>query len=270
MKQEKVHNLRRVYVWQLPVRFYHWLNALAIVVLIVTGIYIGSPLALSSHKDASSQFTMGWMRMLHFIAAYLFLFNFIFRLYWGFAGNKYANWRQFIPTSKSFFKNFWQVLKIDIMMLKGKEPLNVGHNPVAGLSYFIIFLAFIIQCLTGFGLYSIMSDSFIARSFTWVPALTGGDIVLRQIHHWAMWVFIIFTIVHVYLVLYHDYVEGRGELSSMVGGWKFIEEEVFDEAKELKYGKMKMNMPETKIFEKETFEEITPTTSPASKKSSSI
>jgi Ni/Fe-hydrogenase 1 B-type cytochrome subunit len=26
-------------------------------------------------------------------------------------------------------------------------------------------------------------------------------------------------------VFYHDYVEGRGVTSSMVGGWKFIEEE---------------------------------------------
>jgi hypothetical protein len=35
----------------------------------------------------------------------------------------------------------------------------------------------------------------------------------------------------VYLVLFHDYVEGRGEISSMGGGWKFIEEEVFEETK---------------------------------------
>jgi Ni/Fe-hydrogenase 1 B-type cytochrome subunit len=33
--------------------------------------------------------------------------------------------------------------------------------------------------------------------------------------------------VHIYLVFYHDYVEGRGEVSSMGGGWKFIEEEAF-------------------------------------------
>jgi hypothetical protein len=46
-----------------------------------------------------------------------------------------------------------------------------------------------------------------------------------------MWFFILFTVVHVYLVFYHDYVEGRGEVSSMFGGWKFIEEEVFEEAK---------------------------------------
>ena len=37
-----------------------------------------------------------------------------------------------------------------------------------------------------------------------------------------MWFFIVFTMIHVYLVFYHDYVEGRGVISSMAGGWKFI------------------------------------------------
>jgi len=40
-----------------------------------------------------------------------------------------------------------------------------------------------------------------------------------------MWFFIIFSMIHVYLVFYHDYVEGRGTLSSMGGGWKFIEKD---------------------------------------------
>jgi len=35
----------------------------------------------------------------------------------------------------------------------------------------------------------------------------------------------LFALVHVYIVFYHDYVEGRGEISSMGGGWKFIEKE---------------------------------------------
>jgi Ni/Fe-hydrogenase 1 B-type cytochrome subunit len=38
----------------------------------------------------------------------------------------------------------------------------------------------------------------------------------------------------VYLVFYHDYVEGRGEISSMGGGWKFIEEEYFEHHKDQK------------------------------------
>ena len=52
--------------------------------------------------------------------------------------------------------------------------------------------------------------------------LFGGDFIVRTIHHIAMWVFIFFSLVHVYLVFYHDWLEGRGEVSSMFGGYKFV------------------------------------------------
>lgn len=224
-----VHRLRRVYVWELPVRIYHWLNAAVIVALVATGFLIGSPPALISNDEAANRFWMGWVRFIHFIAAYIFFFNFLFRLYWGFVGNKYANWKQFIPTSKRFFKEMWHVFKIDILMMKGKEHMSVGHNAMAGIIYFFTFIAFLVQCLTGFGLYASMSDWWLPQLFAWVPYLFGGDIFIRQVHHWAMWFFILFSVIHVYLVFYHDYVEGRGEISSMGGGWKFIEEEVFEE-----------------------------------------
>ena len=228
------HKLRRVYVWEQPVRFFHWLNALAITVLIVTGFFIASPLALISHEEASHKFTMGWFRVIHFVAAYIFLFNFVFRIYWGFVGNKYADWKQFIPTSGKFFKEMWIVFKMDILMLRGKEHMSVGHNAMAGFIYFFTFIAFLIQCFTGFGLYASMSTSWwFPQLFAWVPGLVGGDAILRDIHYITTWFFIIFTVIHVYLVFYHDYVEGRGEISSMGGGWKFIEEEVFEHQNEL-------------------------------------
>jgi Ni/Fe-hydrogenase 1 B-type cytochrome subunit len=234
-----VHQLRRVYVWEQPVRIYHWLNALTIMVLIATGFYIANPLALQSTKEPSQLFVMGWVRMIHFIAAYIFLFNFIFRIYWAFAGNKYANWKQFVPTSGKFFKEIWVVFKKDILMLRGKEHMSVGHNAMAGFIYFFIFLAFLVQTFTGFGLYASMSTSWFPKLFSWVPAMFGGDIFLRQVHHWTMWFFILFILIHVYLVFYHDYVEGRGEMSSMGGGWKFIEDDVFKQDKELPHAPKK-------------------------------
>jgi Ni/Fe-hydrogenase 1 B-type cytochrome subunit len=204
---------------------------MVIVALVVTGFFISNPLAIQSQKEAVSQFTMGWVRYIHFAAAYLFFFNFLYRIYWGFVGNKYANWRQFIPVSKRFFAEMWQVFKMDILMLKGKEHISIGHNAMAGFIYFFTFIAFMIQCITGFGLYAPMSGWWFPQLFAWVPAVFGGDIVCRQIHHWTMWFFILFAAIHVYLVFYHDYVEGRGEMSSMGGGYKFIEEEMFEKDK---------------------------------------
>ncbi|MBL7854051.1 MAG: Ni/Fe-hydrogenase, b-type cytochrome subunit [Cyclobacteriaceae bacterium] len=224
-------NLRRVFVWELPVRYYHWLNALCILTLIGTGFIIGDPPAILTGREAYQNYWFGTTRFIHFLAAYVFLFNFAFRIYWGFVGNQFASWRNFIPTNKKFFSDMWMVMKTDIFMTKREEEKSIGHNRLAGAIYFLTFIAFGIQCLTGFGLYAAMSDWWLPNLFTWVAPLFGGDFMLRQIHHWAMWFFILFTVIHVYLVFYHDYVEGRGELSSMAGGWKFIEEEVFEENK---------------------------------------
>lgn len=218
-------NIKRVYVWQLPVRFYHWLNFLAILILAVTGYIIGSPPAIQSGSEASFSYWFGTVRFLHFVAAFVFFFNFLFRIYWGFIGNKYANWKNFIPYKKDQWNEIIDVLKVDILQLKVQPLKSIGHNALAGFTYFLTFLAFLFQSVTGFGMYSAMSESFLPKLFAWVVPLMGGDFAVRQWHHIMMWFFIIFAIVHVYLVFYHDYVEGRGVTSSMVGGWKFIEKE---------------------------------------------
>ncbi len=222
MNSEKI---KRVYVWQLPVRFYHWLNFLAVLVLAVTGYIIASPPAVQSGSEASFGYWFGTVRFLHFLAAFVFFFNFLFRIYWGFVGNKYADWKNFIPYRKDQWKEIIDVLKVDILQLKVQPLKSVGHNALAGFTYFLTFLAFLFQSITGFGMYSAMSDSFLPKLFAWVVPLMGGDFAVRKWHHMMMWFFIIFAIIHVYLVFYHDYVEGRGVTSSMVGGWKFIEKE---------------------------------------------
>ena len=70
-----------------------------------------------------------------------------------------------------------------------------------------------------------MSDSWFPKLFSWSIPMFGGDLGARNLHHILMWVFILFAIIHIYLVFYHDYIERRGVTSSMIGGWKFIEEE---------------------------------------------
>lgn len=217
---------RRVYVWQLPVRFYHWLNALCVAVLIVTGYLIGNPLAISYSTEAYQQYWFGTVRFVHFVAAFIFFFNFMVRIYWGFVGNAYARWENFIPFRKAQWREILEVLKVDVLQAKIKGIISIGHNALAGFTYFLSFLAFLFQSLTGFALYSSMSDSFFPRLFAWIVPLMGGDFAVRQWHHLFLWFFVVFTIVHMYLVFYHDYIEGRGTTSSMVGGWKFEREDV--------------------------------------------
>ena len=117
MKSRK-KRLREVYVWELPVRIYHWLNALCIVILCITGFIIADPLAIMTETEANFSYWFGTVRFIHFVAAFVFFFNFVFRLYWGFVGNRYARWNNFIPLKKSQWKEILEVIKVDILMIK--------------------------------------------------------------------------------------------------------------------------------------------------------
>jgi len=109
---------KRAYVWQLPVRIFHWVNALAITVLIITGLLISHPPALISMNEASEQFWFGYIRMIHFMSAYLMVAVLIMRVYWAFKGNKFANWKVFVPFNKKGFSNAWHTIKYDVFSPK--------------------------------------------------------------------------------------------------------------------------------------------------------
>ena len=190
--------LERVYVWEFPVRLYHWVNALCVAVLIVTGYLVGRPFFPHVAGEAWRSYGFGTARFLHFVAAFVFFFNFLGRIYWGFAGNRYARWYNFIPLSRrrlsKQLREVGQVLKVDVLQARVKPIESIGHNALAGWTYFLTFLAFLFQCLTGFGLYAAMSKSTLPKLFAWVVPLMGGDFAVRQWHHAFMWFFVIFSI----------------------------------------------------------------------------
>jgi Ni/Fe-hydrogenase 1 B-type cytochrome subunit len=219
------HIFRRVYLWEWPVRIYHWVTALAVVALAATGLMIGAPVAVMSTREAYAGYWFGTVRFVHFAAAYVFLFALVLRVYWLFVGNSHARWSAFIPVGRfgSFFRDMWAVIRTDVLQMQ-KPPLDfVGHNPLAATTYACIFLLSVFQIATGFALYAPMSAAWLPGLFAWVSPLMGGDAGVRLWHHAGTWAFVLFTVVHVYLVLYHDVVESRGELSSMVGGSRFVE-----------------------------------------------
>jgi Ni/Fe-hydrogenase 1 B-type cytochrome subunit len=170
----------------------------------------------------------GWVRFLHFTCAFVYVFNFMARIYWGFVGNKYSHWNTFFPLKKWQRKEIVEVVKVDVLQTQVHGHIQMGHNSLAALIYFFTFLAFVAQTITGFALYSSMSNSWLPRMFVWVVPLLGGDEGVRYWHHLFLWFFVSFIIVHVYLAFYHDYIEGRGTISSIVGGWKFEREKSDD------------------------------------------
>jgi Ni,Fe-hydrogenase I cytochrome b subunit len=73
-----------VRVWDLPVRLIHWLLVATIVVLSVTGFYIGTPTLWAG--GGSSAYLMGKMHAVHIAAGWAFTALLIARVAWMFLG----------------------------------------------------------------------------------------------------------------------------------------------------------------------------------------
>lgn len=252
------YNYKRVYVWELPVRFFHWILVICIFVLTITGFIIANPPAIASNAEASNRFLMGYVRFFHFSFAYIMIAAWIMRLYWAFVGNQFAEWKNFFPYTKKGLKNMFYVLSVDIFLKKDKEHklsnISIGHNYMASFTYFLIFLLVIFQVSSGFALMSNNSTWFLPKIFGFLKGWFGGDVPLRYFHHLSTWMFIAFFIVHLYLVLYHDYIEARGETSAMLSGYKFVraeqistsEEEIIEQASKQMWEGKNVKEEETK------------------------
>jgi Ni/Fe-hydrogenase 1 B-type cytochrome subunit len=208
--------LKRVYVWEFPVRLSHWVNFLAILALSITGYYIGTPF-IQAVRD--NQFIMAKFRFVHFVAAYFFAMAVLLRIYWWFMGNRYARLNQFLPLSSERVKSCVDTTAFYCFM-RERLPDYAGHTGIAGLTYLFLFLLFIIEIFTGFALYS---QSHVGALWTvlggWVFAIINEGTV-RLIHHCIMWIIAIFLVIHVYIGWHNDMVERNGLMSSIFSGYK--------------------------------------------------
>jgi len=214
--------LRRLYVWEIPVRLTHWVNVVSIVVLSVTGYYIGNPWLAASAREWYGPYFMGNVRFVHFVFAFIFIASLALRTYWAFAGNEWASWRNLFPflTTKGR-KALLDALKY--YAFRRREPPEViGHNALAGLSYAGVVTLYFIQVFTGLALLGETNPTGIWHALTgWVFAFVSNQ-VLRQIHHLIMWLIFGFVLTHLYATFLVDSEEGNGLFSSIFSGFKFI------------------------------------------------
>jgi Ni/Fe-hydrogenase 1 B-type cytochrome subunit len=214
----------RVYVWEAPVRITHWLIAFSIVVLSVTGIYIGNPFITVS-GPAGQHFVMGWAKVIHGYAAYVFMGAVVARVIWMFTGNKYARWNKFIPVHPSRRRGIWPTIKFYLFALR-KPPGFVGHNPVAGATYALVFGLYFVAIATGLILRGAGADvdSPLRWVASWAPWF-GGLQITRWIHHATMWLLLGFAVHHVYSAVLMSTIEANATMESIFSGYKFVPRE---------------------------------------------
>lgn len=214
-----------VYVWEAPVRIWHWLMAVAMVVLVATGYLIGTPPG-SVGGEASDNFGFGYIRFAHFAAAYVFAILFAMRVLWALVGNRFAR-EIFVVPARLFDGAFWDGL-IDqtkyYLFLKRKARPWQGHNPLAAAGMFFMYvLGAVFMILSGFAMYGEAQgmESVTFKLFTsWMMPLFGYSQNMHTFHHLCMWYLIMFTIVHVYMVFREDSFADETIVSSMISGWR--------------------------------------------------
>ncbi|MCU0956273.1 MAG: Ni/Fe-hydrogenase, b-type cytochrome subunit [Hydrogenophaga sp.] len=211
---------KSVYVYEAPVRIWHWVNVLAITVLCVTGYFIGVPLP-TMPGEASDHYLMGYIRFAHFAAGYIMAVGLLGRAYWALVGNHHARELFWVPL---FQKAYWaEVFKMLLwyLFIIPKPNQYVGHNPLARLAMFSGYLMLsIFMIVTGFALYSegAGAGSWQDTLFGWVIPLFGQSQDVHTWHRLGMWAMVVFVMLHVYAAIREDIMGRQSIVSTMISG----------------------------------------------------
>jgi thiosulfate reductase cytochrome b subunit len=173
------------------VRVTHWINALAMLMMIGSGwqIYDASPLFDFTFPP---QLALGnWLAgalLWHFAAMWLLVVNGIVYVTLGIATGRFRN--KFFPISPR------EVVRDFVAALRGKlahDDLSV-YNAVQKLLYAGVLLAGLVIVLSGISIWKPVQ-------FWWLTAFFGGYNTARYVHFAAMTAIVLFLFVHVVLAL---------------------------------------------------------------------
>ncbi|HYU80579.1 MAG TPA: Ni/Fe-hydrogenase, b-type cytochrome subunit [Vicinamibacterales bacterium] len=224
VQSEIVPEIVPVYVWQVPVRVTHWLIALSIVVLSITGIYIGNPFITVS-GPAGEHFLTGWAKVIHGYTAYVFIASVLARIIWMFTGNNYATWDKFVPVYRPRRKGLLPTA-LFYLFAKKLPPTYVGHNPLAGGAYALVFGLYFLAMGTGLVMRGASAGVGSAvATFASLAPLFGGLQMARWIHHIVMWLLLGFAVHHIYSSILVAIIEKNGTLDSIFAGYKWVHRE---------------------------------------------
>ena len=115
--------IRRILVWDVPTRTFHWLQVLSFGFAYLT--------------DDSER-----LRNYHVALGYILLGLLVFRLLWGFIGTRYARFGSFLFNPK-------EILAYLGSMIKGKPAHYLGHNPAGSVSVWLLLALGLFICVTG-------------------------------------------------------------------------------------------------------------------------
>jgi Ni/Fe-hydrogenase 1 B-type cytochrome subunit len=199
----------------------------------VTGLYIGNPFFSGPHGlEATYAYgeglTMGFVRKVHFIAGYVLLASFLFRVLIALFSKRD---RMMIP--KVWRRDYWVSLKEItlkyLLLMKEEEGREYIRNACARTAYPLVYLLLLFMIITGFGMYGLSNPGgFWDTILGWSVWFLGGEFQTHMWHRWIAWVILVAAILHVYFVIREELIRKNGELSSMINGYKYFKEDPAD------------------------------------------
>lgn len=221
VKEKKKEKVVYIKVWEMPVRFVHWMTFLSVITLGISGYYIGNP-SFSMPAEASASHTVGNIRFIHFSAGFLLISCFLIRLYWGFVGNRFSRWLTMLPHTKERWKGiFWEIE--DLLKPRGRLRIYTGHSPAANMIYLFVYLGIFFAILTGLTLYSQSHYSPLWRQIAYFGIWLFGDLnTVHFLHRLMLWFFALMVLLHLYFVIYTVVVSRTTEIDTMFSGMKFV------------------------------------------------
>jgi len=180
-----------LYINPLPVRIWHWLNALGFVALILTGTHIRYANLFNLMSFETAIKTHNWVSFAVIANYFVWLGFYLF-------SDKITVYHPELNMRKFFDKAFKQMMYYGYGIFKGaKSPHKVlpydKFNPMQSITYQIIMLLVVpIQFITGLMMWDV-------KRFEAPIAMMGGLQMVNTIHVLIYIFFVSFTLIHAYM-----------------------------------------------------------------------
>lgn len=229
-------NIKEVKRMTGTMRIIHWLNAICMVVAVITGLYIGHPYYQSFIADpAVDKYVMAWNRWGHFIVAIIFDVTAVLIGYLYFFSRFEKPYKKLIPTIKNIVE-FCEVF-LNLITFNRRKKFDSSHSDSYNIVFFTIFhILLVFMLFSGLQLYVHGLASGESSIGSWWPAMLhlttdwtlnvfGGNMGVRIAHHTSMYLILVWVMCHIYYQIWRTIFWKEGDIAIVIGGSKFVREE---------------------------------------------